>query len=123
MTDTINHPNHYTGRGIGYECIDITQHQTFCVGNTIKYLWRYQNKGKPLEDLRKARWYAHRAMKRQETVDLEHHHCRIILRRLIETTTGYESAAWYGLLKNEWHIVLSSLNAILERTENDTQTL
>lgn len=123
MTDTIDHPTHYTGRGIGYECIDITQHQTFCVGNAIKYLWRYQDKGKPLEDLKKARWYAHRAMKRQETIDLEDHHCRIILRRLIETTTGYESAVWYGLLKNEWRIVLSSLDAMMERTENDTQTL
>lgn len=123
MTDTIDHPTHYTGRGIGYECIDITQHQTFCVGNAIKYLWRYQAKGKPLEDLKKAWWYTHRAMKRQETIDLEDHHCRIILRRLIETTTGYESAAWHGLLKNEWRIVLSSLDAMLERTENDTQTL
>nr|DAL88345.1 MAG TPA: nucelotide kinase [Caudoviricetes sp.] len=123
MTDTVNHPAHYTGRGIGYECIDITQHQNFCTGNAIKYLWRYQVKGKPLEDLEKARWYTHRAMKRQETIDMEDRHCGIILRRLIETTSGYESAAWYGLLKNEWPIVLSSLDAMLERTENDTQTL
>lgn len=123
MTDTIDHPAHYNGRGIGYECIDITQHQNFCVGNTIKYLWRYQDKGKPIEDLKKARWYAHWAMKRQETIDLEDRHCRTILRRLIETTVGYESAAWYGLLKNEWRIVLSSLDAMLARTENDTQTL
>lgn len=117
MTDTIDHPAHYTGRGIGYECIDITQHQTFCTGNAIKYLWRYKDKGKPLEDLKKARWYAHKAMKRQETIDLEDRHCGIILRRLIETTVGYESAAWYGLLKNEWRIVLDSLNAMLKRTE------
>lgn len=123
MTGNVNHPKHYTGRGIGYECIDITQHQNFCTGNAIKYLWRYQAKGKPLEDLGKARWYAHRAMKRQETIDLEDRHCRTILRRLIETTVGYESAAWYGLLKNEWRIVLSSLDAMLERTKNDTQTL
>lgn len=123
MADNINHPTHYTGRGIGYECIDITQYQNFCVGNTIKYLWRYQDKGKPLEDLEKARWYAHRAMKNRETIDLDDCHCRIILHRLIETTAGYESAAWYGLLKNEWNIVLASLDAILERTENDTQTL
>lgn len=123
MTDTIDHPAHYNDRNIGYECIDITQRQNFCVGNAIKYLWRYQAKGKPLEDLEKARWYARRAMKDQETVDLEDRHCRTILRRLVETTSGYESAAWYGLLKNEWHIVLSSLDAMLERTENDTQTL
>lgn len=123
MTDTIDHPAHYTGRGIGYECVDITQHQNFCVGNVIKYLWRYKDKGNPVEDLKKARWYAHRAMKRQETINLEDRHCEIILRKLIEATVGYESAAWYGLLKNEWRIVLSSLDAMLERTGNDTQTL
>lgn len=123
MTDNINHPTHYTGRNIGYECIDIVQYQTFCVGNTIKYLWRYKDKGTPLEDLEKARWYAHRTHMMQETVDLDIGHCRTILRRLIETTSGYESAAWYGLLKNEWRIVLSALDTMLERTENDTQTL
>lgn len=123
MTDNINHPTHYTGRNIGYECIDITQYQTFLVGNVIKYLWRYNDKGTPLEDLRKARWYAHRASIMREQVDLNIGYCKKILLRLVETTTGYESAAWYGLLKNEWHIVLSSLDAMLERTENDTQTL
>lgn len=123
MTDNINHPTHYTGRNIGYECIDITQYQTFLVGNVIKYLWRYKDKGTPLEDLRKARWYAHRAHIIRETVDLNIGHCKTILLRLTETTSGYESAAWYGLLENKWRIVLTSLDAMLERTGNDTQTL
>jgi len=26
-------------------------------GNTLKYLWRYNYKGKPVEDIEKARWY------------------------------------------------------------------
>lgn len=116
MTDNINHPTHYTGRNIGYECIDITQYQTFCVGNTIKYLWRYNDKGTPLEDLRKARWYAHRAHAMQETVDLDTGHCKTILLRLVETTDGYESAVWVGLLKNEWNIILSALDTMIERT-------
>lgn len=117
MTDNINHPTHYTGRNIYYECIDITQYQTFCIGNVIKYLWRYQYKGTPLEDLRKARWYAHRAHVMQETVDLNIGHCRTILLRLTETTSGYESAAWYGLLKNEWNIVLSALDTMMGGAE------
>lgn len=121
MTDNINHPKHYTGHSIGYECIDITQYQTFCTGNVIKYLWRYKDKGTPLEDLRKARWYAHRAHVMQETVDLNIGHCKTILQRLTETTNGYESAAWVGLLKNEWNIVLSALDAMIERIGNDTQ--
>lgn len=114
MTDNVNHPGHYTGRNVGYECIDITQYQTFCTGNVIKYLWRYKDKGTPLEDLRKARWYAHRAHVMQETVDLDIGHCKTILLRLVETTNGYESAAWVGLLQNEWNIVLSALGTMIE---------
>ena len=121
MTDNITHPTHYTSRNIGYECIDITQYQTFCTGNVIKYLWRYNSKGTPLEDLRKARWYAHRAHVMQETVDLDIGHCKTILLRLIETTNGYESSAWAGLLKNEWIIVTSALDIMMERMKNDTQ--
>ena len=123
MTDNVNHPDHYTGRNVGYECIDITQYQSFCTGNVIKYLWRYRSKGTPLEDLRKARWYAHRAHVMQETVDLNIGCCRKILLRLIETTSGYESAAWVGLLQDDWHIVLTALDATMERMENDTQML
>ena len=26
-------------------------------GNALKYLWRYDYKGKPIEDLRKCKWY------------------------------------------------------------------
>jgi hypothetical protein len=26
----------------------------------MKYMWRYERKGKPLEDLKKARWYLDR---------------------------------------------------------------
>lgn len=114
MSDNVNHPTHYTGRDIGYECIDIVQYQTFCVGNTIKYLWRYKDKGTPMEDLEKARWYAHRAHVMRETVDLGIGHCRTILLRLIETTSGYESAAWIGLLKSEWCVVLRALDMMIE---------
>lgn len=117
MTDNINHPTHYTGRNISHECIDITQYQTFCTGNVIKYLWRYKDKGTPLEDLRKARWYAHRASMRQEQVNLDTGPCRKILLRLVETTSGYESAAWYGLLENEWQIVSSALDTMMEGHE------
>lgn len=122
MTDNVNHPRHYTGRNIGYECIDLAQYQTFCVGNTLKYLWRYDSKGTPSEDLRKARWYASKASTMGETVDLDAGHCRKILSRLIETTRGYESAAWVGLLRNEWHIILKALDIMIERTDHDTQT-
>lgn len=123
MKDNIDHPTHYNSRSIGYECIDLAQYQTFCIGNAIKYLWRYQDKGEPLEDLEKARWYAYRASTRQETVNLEDGHCKIILDKLIETTTGYESAVWYGLGKNELPITLGTLDVMIGGVRNGTQTL
>ena len=38
--DPINHPPHYTQHPSGVECITITEHYNFNVGNAIKYLWR-----------------------------------------------------------------------------------
>lgn len=63
--DQVNHPKHYTSDPSGIECIDITRHRNFNIGNTIKYLWRAGLKedkdrkliDKQVEDLNKAVWY------------------------------------------------------------------
>ena len=63
MIDIVNHPSHYTsghavcdcGRQI--ECIEITRHMNFNLGNAVKYIWRSGLKGKAVEDLEKAIWY------------------------------------------------------------------
>lgn len=63
--DQINHPKHYTSDPSGIECIDITRHRNFNIGNAIKYLWRAGLKidadkssiNKQIEDLEKAVWY------------------------------------------------------------------
>jgi hypothetical protein len=62
--DPVNHPKHYTEHPSGVECIEITEHMNFCVGNAIKYLWRAGLKGEQVEDLRKARWYIDREIAR-----------------------------------------------------------
>ena len=62
--DRIN-PDYYKSHPSGVECIDITRHYCFSVGNAIKYLWRaglkteegLQDREKEIEDLRKAVWY------------------------------------------------------------------
>ena len=64
MNDQVNHPKHYTEHPSGVECIEITEHMNFCVGNAIKYLWRSGLKGEQIEDLRKARWYIDREIAR-----------------------------------------------------------
>ena len=55
--DNVNHPKHYTNHPSGVEAIEITEHFNFNKGNAIKYIWRSADKGKEVEDLRKARWY------------------------------------------------------------------
>lgn len=66
--DRVNHPKHYTSHPSGIECITVTEHYDFCIGNAIKYLWRAGLKKeegmddytKRIEDLEKAIWYIQR---------------------------------------------------------------
>lgn len=55
--DEVNHPKHYNSHPSGVECIEITQHMGFCLGNAIKYIWRADEKDDAIKDLRKAIWY------------------------------------------------------------------
>lgn len=57
MSDPVNHPKHYTSHPSKIECIQITRHMNFCLGNAIKYIWRADEKGKAIEDLDKAIFY------------------------------------------------------------------
>lgn len=63
--DPVNRPSHYTAGGI--ECLDAiaasmtpTEYAGFLKGQVLKYVWRYRLKGKPAEDLKKARFYLDR---------------------------------------------------------------
>jgi hypothetical protein len=71
--DNVNHPPHYNAAEsfcsqceATIECIDITRHMTFNIGNATKYLWRYKHKN-GIEDLKKAVWYINDEIKRLES--------------------------------------------------------
>jgi hypothetical protein len=66
MSDPVNHPDHYNAHPSGVECIAITEHMGFCLGNAVKYIWRADSKGNAIEDLRKAAWYVNREIERRE---------------------------------------------------------
>jgi hypothetical protein len=68
-TDMVNSPPHYTAHPSGIECIQVTEHMSFNVGNAVKYLWRCDHKGNPLEDLKKARFYVEREIERREAIE------------------------------------------------------
>ena len=57
--DVVNHPSHYTKNSITvkYEPYDFLRYLNFTLGSACKYLIRYNDKGNPIEDLRKAIWY------------------------------------------------------------------
>lgn len=73
-SDMVNRPPHYNTAGI--ECIDamramsegalVEPHAAYCWQNAFKYLWRWPYKEKPVEDLKKARWYLDRLIKEVE---------------------------------------------------------
>lgn len=66
--DPVNHPKHYTSHPSGVECIEVTQHMNFCLGNALKYIWRADDKGDPVQDLEKAVWYLRREIERRRSL-------------------------------------------------------
>ena len=69
--DSVNRPAHYASGGI--ECIEAIKASMsreaflgYLKGNVQKYLWRYEKKANPVEDLKKARWYLDRLIAEQE---------------------------------------------------------
>lgn len=63
--DAIN-PAHYRKHPSGIECIEVVRHMNFNIGNALKYLWRYMDKGDPVENLKKAQWYIDDEIRRLE---------------------------------------------------------
>jgi hypothetical protein len=75
MTDMVNNPSHYNQASI--ECIEAIfaalgtdGFKSYCMGNAMKYLWRHQYKGKPVEDLQKAQWYINKIIEVEQMDEL-----------------------------------------------------
>ena len=66
MSDSVNHPPHYKSHPSGVECIQITEHMGFNLGNAVKYIWRADLKGNAGDDLKKAAWYINREIQRRQ---------------------------------------------------------
>lgn len=73
LVDNVNSPQHYNSLpafcrcGTRVECITVTEHMGFNLGNAIKYIWRADEKGKDIEDLKKSVWYIEREIQKRET--------------------------------------------------------
>jgi hypothetical protein len=64
--EDVDHPDHYNQGE--FEAIDVIEDWNlgFEAGNAVKYIARYKHKGKPVKDLKKARWYIDRLIQRIE---------------------------------------------------------
>lgn len=73
LNDPVNRPAHYNTGTI--ECIDYLRDSlgegfsAYLEGSVKKYLHRYRYKNKPVEDLRKAKWYIDRLIQEQLNAD------------------------------------------------------
>jgi len=66
MSEAVNHPKHYVSHPSGIECIQITEHMGFSLGNAVKYIWRADLKNDAIEDLEKSVWYIQREIERRK---------------------------------------------------------
>lgn len=71
--DMVNHPPHYTSHPSGVECIEVTEHYSFTIGNAIKYLWRADHKRSDIQDLEKAVWYINREIETRQSLKAKEH--------------------------------------------------
>jgi hypothetical protein len=62
----VSSPSHYTSHPSGVECITITEHFSFNLGNAMKYVWRagLKRTSPKVQDLQKAVWYIEREIER-----------------------------------------------------------
>lgn len=79
MPNNVNHPQHYNQGG--REVIDVIDEilagmapslspiEAFDLGNALKYILRHPYKGKPVEDLEKAKWYLDHMIKQHSRAE------------------------------------------------------
>jgi hypothetical protein len=64
MSELVDHPQHYQGKGI--EAIDVIEafELNFALGNAVKYILRADKKANKKQDLEKALWYINRELEK-----------------------------------------------------------
>jgi hypothetical protein len=123
--DPVNHPKHYTSHPSGVECIRITRHMNFNLGNAFKYWFRRYDKNNPLEDMQKAMWYLTdylnnptRIDARPMTFDITTALALILKNEDAESIvilSGLVYAQYMGNISNDYRVLLSTVVMVMER--------
>lgn len=64
--DEVKKALHYNVHPSGVECADISQYFDNCRGQALQYIWRCEDKGTPIKDLKKAIYWLERKIKLYE---------------------------------------------------------
>lgn len=66
LSEVVEQPKHYISHPSGVECIQITEHMNYNLGNAMKYIWRagLKDSQPTVFDLEKAAWYIKREIER-----------------------------------------------------------
>lgn len=89
MADMVNHPPHYNQ--YKHECQDFRDFITGPASDAFKYVWRFQNKLDPTEDLQKAIWYTERAGNFVPQPTITREHLDLLLRMLASIDFPYRN--------------------------------
>lgn len=101
------------------ECIELTADTSFCLGNAIKYLWRYHSKGRPVEDLEKARWYLCRVIDYDEKIAwTRQQHAILDTLANDPTIPDAEAHTWAKLRQGFPDSALACLDRLIEHERN-----
>lgn len=112
----VDHPAHYNMHPSGVECIELIRGLEFCIGNSIKYVWRAGLKTEnPYQDLDKALWYLlqFRELRRRDntlkTPSLDYRWRLVVA---AEPDPEYRKL-WLEYLGRDWGTVERDLRALL----------
>lgn len=126
--DAVNHPKHYTSHPSGIECIQVTEHMGFNLGNAVKYVWRADLKHDAVEDLRKAVWYIEREIAKRSTVQSRVWYAARMTTAQLQKTEApqlFASGAW-GVTRVDggWHSYGTLAEGYIRawRTEQEAQS-
>ena len=130
--DPVDHPAHYTQGRV--ECITVTSRLDFCVGNTVKYVWRFRDKDNPVQDLRKAVWYLDYALSHPDVVrrpdgadeqalkwNLAQHEADIDGRSLPAREAAIEKNFWGAIIMNDLPRAKRILTILIRQMEADNR--
>ena len=95
----MNHPSHYVSHPSGIECIQITEHMGFNLGNALKYVWRADLKNNAAEDLRKAIWYIERELAKREASEPVVAEGLFTSAQTGGTTSTYQSESYFDTMR------------------------